>query len=43
MSVIIRSVGKGSPVIDCSTRLQIALGAAKGFAYLHEDCKCPDL
>lgn len=32
------SVGKGSPVVDCSTRLQIALGAAKGFAYLHEDC-----
>ncbi|KAI3786323.1 hypothetical protein L1987_39922 [Smallanthus sonchifolius] len=28
----------GCPVIDCSTRLQIALGAAKGFAYLHEDC-----
>ncbi|KAL4588801.1 hypothetical protein LXL04_001696 [Taraxacum kok-saghyz] len=25
-------------VIDCSTRLKIALGAAKGFAYLHEEC-----
>nr|XP_043620040.1 putative proline-rich receptor-like protein kinase PERK6 [Erigeron canadensis] len=30
--------GKNSRVMDCSTRLQIALGAAKGFAYLHEDC-----
>ncbi|KAL8255442.1 hypothetical protein R6Q59_033663 [Mikania micrantha] len=31
--------GDGCPVLDCSTRLQIALGATKGFAYLHEDCK----
>ncbi|XP_071699991.1 uncharacterized protein [Rutidosis leptorrhynchoides] len=30
--------GEGARIIDCSTRLQIALGAAKGFAYLHEDC-----
>ncbi|KAL8255332.1 hypothetical protein R6Q59_033553, partial [Mikania micrantha] len=30
--------GDGCPVLDCSTSLQIALGAAKGFAYLHEDC-----
>lgn len=29
---------KGRTVLDCSTRLKIALGAAKGFAYLHEDC-----
>ncbi|CAI9286773.1 unnamed protein product [Lactuca saligna] len=29
---------KGRSVIDCSTRLKIALGAAKGSAYLHEDC-----
>nr|KAJ0205034.1 hypothetical protein LSAT_V11C500271400 [Lactuca sativa] len=28
----------GRSVIDCSTRLKIALGAAKGSAYLHEDC-----
>ncbi|KAM0062118.1 putative protein kinase RLK-Pelle-PERK-1 family [Helianthus debilis subsp. tardiflorus] len=31
---------KSQPVLDCPTRLKIALGAAKGFAYLHEDC-CP--
>lgn len=34
-------IGAGVPVMDCSTRLKIALGAAKGFAYLHEDCKPP--
>ncbi|VFQ67868.1 unnamed protein product [Cuscuta campestris] len=30
--------GKGRPVMDFQTRLKIALGSAKGFAYLHEDC-----
>nr|XP_043626008.1 proline-rich receptor-like protein kinase PERK4 [Erigeron canadensis] len=30
---------KGRIILDSSTRLKIALGAAKGFAYLHEDCK----
>lgn len=26
--------------MDWPTRLKVALGAAKGLAYLHEDCKC---
>ncbi|XP_019197517.1 PREDICTED: putative proline-rich receptor-like protein kinase PERK6 isoform X2 [Ipomoea nil] len=30
--------GKPSPIMDFPTRLKIALGSAKGFAYLHEDC-----
>ncbi|KAM7253490.1 hypothetical protein ACFE04_021644 [Oxalis oulophora] len=30
--------GKGRPIIDFLTRLKIALGSAKGLAYLHEDC-----
>lgn len=30
--------GTGRPIMDFPTRLKIALGSAKGFAYLHEDC-----
>lgn len=29
----------GMPVLDWAKRLKIAIGAAKGLAYLHEDCK----
>ncbi|KAL3696906.1 hypothetical protein R1sor_010982 [Riccia sorocarpa] len=30
--------GKNAPLVDWPTRMKIALGAARGLAYLHEDC-----
>ncbi|KAL2512219.1 Proline-rich receptor-like protein kinase PERK4 [Abeliophyllum distichum] len=30
--------GSGRPTMEWPTRLKIAIGAAKGFSYLHEDC-----
>lgn len=33
--------GEGRPVLDWEIRVKVAAGAARGIAYLHEDCELP--
>lgn len=35
---LLHLIGEGRPVLDWATRVKVAAGAARGIAYLHEDC-----
>lgn len=37
--IFVPSAAKDRPAIEWPARLKISLGAAKGLAYLHEDCE----
>lgn len=36
--MLIELAGEGRPVLSWDKRVKIAAGAARGIAYLHEDC-----